>query len=731
MAVFEVQGPDGSIYEIDAPDEGAALSAFQGFIGGQQGVQKIAPIAPAASAPPVPATAQSRSSQLMDAAMAAPDEATYRRLMAEANAAAVADGETPAGIAMNPRTGQLHDLSSPISPYVSGTTAAAGQIGAMHGLAMGGADEAVAAAYSPFGPGTMGQNYAWANARADEQLRRSREAHPYATGAAEIAGGAATGIAATGRMAAAKTLGGKLMQAGTIGTGTGALYGGLSADGGAEERGKGALLGGLLGAATGAASVPAEIALRNVGNSVIGAIGNVSTKVKPARVEAALAQALAGSGKSSDEVAAAVRAAQADGQGVYALADALGPTGQRELSGAVRLGGAARRIGTEALEARQAGQGERIGAALADALDVRTTAAAREEAMKAARSNAASTAYSAARKGAGPVDVRGALGAIDDRIGPMQGGGIKGDGIDAKLTNYRARLAANNPAAASPKGGAGLAPEGYDSTPTAVELSDFDRVLGVKQAIQDDIGAAVRAGRNNEARELQKIVQELDGALEAASPDYRSANDAFAKASREIDQIDAGKAATAPSRRASDTVAEYQRLTPAEQAAYRAGYADKVMGRIENAAVGVDKSRPFTSAKSEEELAALASDPVTLARVLGRERTMFDTRHVALGGSQTADNLADQQGVMGMVRRAPRSLVDALVTGAEWTSRMAKGQNEPTRAALVDALMSTGDDAAANIAKAVARGEKLSQDQQLALQTILYLQGGAVAQVAR
>ena len=34
MSVFEVRGPDGAIYEIDAPDEGAALSAFQKHIGG-------------------------------------------------------------------------------------------------------------------------------------------------------------------------------------------------------------------------------------------------------------------------------------------------------------------------------------------------------------------------------------------------------------------------------------------------------------------------------------------------------------------------------------------------------------------------------------------------------------------------------------------------------------------------------------------------------------------------
>lgn len=38
MPVFEIQGPDGSIYEVDAPDERAAVSGFQQFVGGDQAV---------------------------------------------------------------------------------------------------------------------------------------------------------------------------------------------------------------------------------------------------------------------------------------------------------------------------------------------------------------------------------------------------------------------------------------------------------------------------------------------------------------------------------------------------------------------------------------------------------------------------------------------------------------------------------------------------------------------
>lgn len=290
---------------------------------------------------------------------------------------------------------------------------------------------------------------------------------------------------------------------------------------------------------------------------------------------------------------------------------------------------------------------------LADQMNLPDTAAAREAAMKAARGQAANKAYDAARQAAGPVGVRSALSAIDDRIGPMQGSGIRGDGIDAKPAGYGARLAANNPAAAAPRSGSGMAPDGYDATPLAVELSDFDRVLGVKQAVQDDIGAAVRAGRNNEARELGKVVAALDEALEASSDGYRSANAAFRASSREIDQIEVGRAAASPGKRSADTVRYYNGLTPTEQGPYRIGQGDlplypgeqgalrygltdRLLARLENSAEGVNKARPFTSQKATEELSAMARTPDGAKRFLDRENTMFETRRIALGGSQTA-----------------------------------------------------------------------------------------------
>src|SRR5690554_697926 len=33
MAIFEIEGPDGAIYEVDAPDEQSAIAGFQQMIG--------------------------------------------------------------------------------------------------------------------------------------------------------------------------------------------------------------------------------------------------------------------------------------------------------------------------------------------------------------------------------------------------------------------------------------------------------------------------------------------------------------------------------------------------------------------------------------------------------------------------------------------------------------------------------------------------------------------------
>lgn len=243
MAVFEIQAPDGSIYEVEAPDEQAAIQAI-----GQLSA-------------PVPQQ-KSRSAALMDAAVAAPTEAEYRRLMAEANAAAVQDGETPDGVVYDPRSGGLTDVT--LRPD-QGALMAAAQ-GAGQGVSFGGMDEAVGALYGLMGPGSYPQNrdYALASMRAD--LDAGRQDHPVAAYGSELAGAMSIPVGAVGQGGSVL---GRAALSGGMGAAQGAAYGFGSAEGGFDSRkdaaARGAVFGGLLGAAAPAVGAGARKAVEKVG----------------------------------------------------------------------------------------------------------------------------------------------------------------------------------------------------------------------------------------------------------------------------------------------------------------------------------------------------------------------------------------------------------------------------------------------------------------------------------
>lgn len=648
-------------------------------------------------------------------AMAAGDNATAKKLIARAMAleppkvptqaaAPVAQnpdgtyGQAPEGFVLNPKTGQMEDLRSPNNPNIATGRGTAAAQGVGQGVSFGSMDEVVGGMYGATGPGTFDQNYDYATGKMREELRRGREQHPVVTYGSEIGAGALTG----GGLGAA-ALGTGTTVAGMAGRGAltgaieGAAYGFASGEGGLANRANNAAYSGAIGGAVGAAAPVAIAAIKGGGqlatNPVMTAL-NIPSQTKASR---AIQTYVNRSGQTPQQIDDAIRAATREGQPEYMLADALGNPGQRGLAGVARKPGDARREIVDRLMQRQDGQAGRLSQfvdeGLNDPQNVGKTAQNVQAGLVDARRTAANEAYDAARAGAGPVDVRDALAVIKARTRGIAGSGVKGDGIDAKLLGFRSRLAA--PKSALPKG------------TTSRELSDFDRVLGVKQDVEDAIGAALRAGRNNEARELGKLKSALDGALEEASDGYRAANDGFAQASRAIDQVDAGMAAPGPRVRAQDTVATYGGLTPDQQSAFRSGYADPLLARIEKDAPGVNKARPLRSDKARAELDALSVDPALLGRRIERENTMFETGAQALGGSRTADNMAD----MAETNALSAPLIANLLSG-RWGSAATQagqgilntfsGNSEATRALIAKALMGADVQAALKPAQTAA-----------------------------
>lgn len=515
---------------------------------------------------------------------------------------------------------------------------------------------------------------------ARDKNRAAQEQFPKSYGLGEGVGAAGTGVLAallTRGRSAPTTLKGMVGQGAVFGGVEGGAWG-LGTGEGAGNKFDEALRSGSIGAGIGAAAVPVAAGLVGTGR----AIGGLFNRGNQARADRALSRTLAKSGRDADDVSQAVTSAAAEGQPEYRLMDALGVAGQRRASGIARAGGDGAEEIAQFLEQRQLGQPERVSGFVDDAFETRGTTAARaRDALSAERSASASAAYDAARGNAAPVDVRGALGVIDQRIGGMQGSGIAGDSIDGKLSQFRSRLAGSG--------------EGLGDDVVGAEMSDFDRVLGVKQDAQDAMGAAVRAGRNNEARELGKLVTELDSALEAASDSYRVANDGFREASRVIDSVDTG-AQMASRGRAADNVPAFQAMTPDQQRAARIGYGDNVLNRLERqTAPTADRSKLFRSPKVEQESRAMAVNPDLFRRRVDREGDMWQTQNRALGGSRTADNLQDIED-SGIIADAAQTARDTLVgnfgnaiAGAgSAVARKATGMNEGTRAILAQMLMS-------------------------------------------
>lgn len=584
-------------------------------------------------------------------------------------------GQAPADMFMNPATGQMTSREM-IGANTETSAAGAGLRGAAAGVLFGFDDE-IGALHSYLTGDQERAKFQLEQARAKQDV--DADQHPIAATGGKIAG-ALVPAAASAPLAVGKGVLGTMARGAGIGALEGAAHGAGGGEG-LEGRVNGAAWGSGVGGVVGGAA-PAVIA--GVKSAANPALAMLTRKPSEAKVRRGLLDTLRQSGRSADDVATEVAEAGLEGQGEFRLMDALGSAGQRRAAGVVRAGGDGATELAEFLEKRQLGQPERVSGFLDEAFGMAgETAQSRTASLKAARSTAANAAYDAARGNAAPVDVRSALRVIDDRIGGMKGSGVTGDGIDAKLAGYRSRLAADAKDLA----------EGE----TARELSDFDRVLGVKQAVQDDVGAAVRAGRNNEARELGKLVSALDEALEGASDGYRAANDGFREASGVIDAVEQGRLMARPANRAADTTAQFSAMTPDQQAAARVGYGDALLGKLEaGTAPTANRAKALQSPKVEAERGILSIDPDLLARRVDRENAMWGVQNRALGGSRTADNLAD----IGDTQQVTEGLLGALIDvgnlnagsavrkAAQAIGPVLRGENEATRHALAEALMS-------------------------------------------
>lgn len=264
-----------------------------------------APQAAPAATPSSPSEADLITDQAM-AAFAAGDDAEGKRLLTEANRAAIAAGAVPEGFVADPRTGGFSDIQN--DPSLDMGTIPSLGFGAMQGLGFNFGDEAIGKLEA-----MTGGDEQFAVERAREMDRRAQEnplayyggfvpgavASALSMGKAVGLGGKALGIGAPASM------GGKVVAGGLMG----ATQGGLAGAGAAEEGGRigGAKDGALIGVGLGIAAplvsaaagkiwsmlrtpsalkaaargAPSTAELRAAGNAAYKAVDDAGVVVKP------------------------------------------------------------------------------------------------------------------------------------------------------------------------------------------------------------------------------------------------------------------------------------------------------------------------------------------------------------------------------------------------------------------------------------------------------------------
>ncbi|TPJ97633.1 hypothetical protein FJ872_31975 [Mesorhizobium sp. B2-5-9] len=532
-------------------------------------------------------------------------------------------------------------------------------------------------------PGGKGSSYEQNLAEIRGNQQQAYEDNPKSyiagMGAAGVAGGAALAKSGLSFGARAAEAGMPLLRIAAGGAADGAILGGVNGVGsgeGVEDRIQKGLIGSTVGAGVGLA---APYAVAGATNLLKPIVSPLMARARPASyANAALGEGLKRSGSTIDDITQALIDARADNQPVFTVADAMGQSGQRLLSTVVRNPNEARQPVVEALIARQAGQGRRVVNSLTEAFDAPDTAAHRTTALTGARDTEASQLYGQARQQANPVDISPAVQAIDQVLQPgvhsiaRPNNQIAHDSIEGALSRVRSMI-----------------------TDGRSNLTDFNAVFRAKLDLDDMITKAENQGAGNRAHYLGNVQRVLDQTLADASAPYAAARDAFAAASRRIEAVGAGKTA-ATRGRAPDTIAVYQAMTPEEQAAFRVGYADPLIEQAQSAAVGVDKSRPLISDATGMEFPVVTA-PGRGARLwtqLGREKTMFETRNAATGGSRTADNLADaadmsQFDPQVMARLTKGDLWGTITAALAKTLNEAKGLPPSVLSKVGEALMQT------------------------------------------
>jgi hypothetical protein len=582
------------------------------------------------------------------------------------------------------------------------------------GMGIPWSDEITAAALTPFEMARRGtldprEGYAYAKARENLAGERTRANTPGALGAgAEVAGALATGagVLGSGTRLGAATIGGVTIPAKAVNYGVNVgKAGGLGVVTGAgegdtfEERLKGAAIGGGVGTALGA-TLPA----------VAPVFGGAARMFQVPRLRdpnkimtEQVAKVARDAGVTMEELGNRMAAARAAGQTDFTIADALGKEGQRKLAAMAKTPGPARESITETLTARDLNMPQRVSDTVQRKLA--GTQGTAEQAREALINQASTEAAPLYRQAEGvttwsprlqefwdhPDIQRGLAHGVRRQARDAVGTGRPFDPNDYGITNFNAA-----------------------GDPIITGVPNMRSIQAAKVGIDEMIDAnrnQITGRLTAEGRSLANMQRRLLSEVDQINPVYRQARQAYSGPMQVEEAIRFGR--EMPGRGlAADTTRQYAARPPHQQAGIRIGYADAVTEPLQRTG-NLPTILREKSLKGQQELEAMSPmGPATLRENLAREEIMQRTSRAALGGPQTAENLADMANApggmeaLGLAGQAVSgNFMGALRGGKEMLSRIGRGESEAQRSAIARALLANEPAAVAAMQARIAEHE--------------------------
>jgi hypothetical protein len=543
MATFTIKAPDGNSYRISGDSEEGAVNALQQHLDAQKAPQSATDAFSAAGAVPPKEVDQYDQAAIDDAKARAPQNADFKNSIAGQNVRNTADlallGAN--GATLNHAADIQGAIDTPAEMWNRGTL-------------------------NPF------EAYRYARAKDALAVEEAKKRQGLLGTGAEIAGGIPTGGAIS--KAVAPLIAPVANVAGKVAPLVGSAIDG-AIQGGITGAGEGDTLSDRVsnaagGALTGLVAAPAVHAL----GSAIGK--GFNNYVRPifagtqANADSRIARAVTESKLSPAEIDARVAQANAEGQGVYTNADAMGKPASKLLGSAFRDAGDSSQVIKDTLDNRQLNQADRVTRQLREGFGRPESSNRLEGALDEERKRVNDINYPNARAGAGQVDFTPTINRIDAIAGTGAGQTVKpaSDTIEGAILPFRERLMNADP-------------------------NNFEAV----QRLYDDLGDAAFAARGtNRGRLIGQVHRQLGASMEQAAPGFAEANAAGALGRRNVASVGAGREASQAGSLAEDIIPEVQGLeNVAQRQGYRAGFIDPSIAKVQNAAEGVNKARPFTS----------------------------------------------------------------------------------------------------------------------------------------